>query len=256
MSSSDQEGSIIANGSANPNDIGGGNAGRPVKELPDKKEYENLQSKLGEQGRELGEYRQFFEGVAPLLDKLDKSPDLVQAIINGTIDENLAKAAIDNRVSISDAKAITQAHTEVKKELGKKYEGASTEDITKMVEARVNEVRKEMESSLKNVEDARSFEQTVNEFINSTPDFPKYAEEVEKWLGKHSDITDIEVAYYAVKGHLSEREAANRAESDKANYAKEMAMNASGGRGNQTFFPEGIDPADSLIAGRSNPNVF
>lgn len=257
VSSNDQEGSIIANGSANPNNIGGNKGGETNKVLPDvTKEYENLQSKLGEQGRELGEYRQFFEGVAPLLDKLDKSPELVRAIIDGKVDEELAKAALQDKITIGDAKVITQAHTEVKKELGKDYSKTSNEDISKLVEERVGQVKKEMEMSLKEVEDARSFEQSVNEFINNTPDFPKYAEEIENWLTKHGDVTDIEVAYYAVKGQLSEREAARVAENDKAEHAKNIALNAGGGRGGQIIFPEGMDPADVLISSRSNPNIF
>jgi len=48
-----------------------------------KSQYEELESKLGEQGNELGKYRDFFKQVEPLLGELDKQPELVQAIVDG-----------------------------------------------------------------------------------------------------------------------------------------------------------------------------
>lgn len=220
--------------------------------------YTELESKFGEQGRELGEYRTFFEGVSPILDTLDKSPELVQAIVDGKLDNETAKAALEGKLTIGDIKVAEQAHAEVKKELGAKgYEKASVEDITKLVEEKVGSVRKEMQDNLRENEDLRAFENKVNDFVNRTPDFPEYARDVEKWLDNHSDINDIEVAYYAVKGQLSGKEAAKAAEEERAEYAKEMALNAGGGghRANFIDSSEG-DIIDSLIAPRSNPNNF
>ena len=90
-------------------------------------------------------------------------------------------------------------------------------------------------------------------------DDPLWAREKEKVFFLffiHEDVTDIKVAYYAVKGELSENEAAKRASRDQAEYAKNQALNAGGGGGTAGYFPEGVDPADVFIAGRSNPNVF
>lgn len=212
--------------------------------------YEELESKMGGMGNELGEFRSFFEGISPLLDKLDKSPELVQAIIDGKIDADLAKAVIDGKVSIGDAQAVTQAHTEVKKELGNKgYNQTSAEDIAKLVEQKVGEVRGE----LKEVEEMRSFEAGVNEFIANTQDFSEYASEISDWLDEH-DVTDIRVAYYAVKGQVSEREAKKQAQRDAADYQK---GNVAPGGGNGAYYvPNSGDIVDQLIAGRTNPNLF
>lgn len=80
-----------------------------------KAQYEELQTKLGSQGQELGEYRQFFQGISPLLDKLDEQPELVQAIIDGKVNSELAKAAAEGKVQIEDAAIVSKAHEEVKK---------------------------------------------------------------------------------------------------------------------------------------------
>jgi len=257
-SSNDQGGSVIDAGPGNPNNLGDGSTGQPKGNEPDYKNlYEELEKKLGSQGEELGEYRTFFEGVAPLLDTLDKSPELVQAIINGQIDENIAKAAIEGKISVGDAKTITQAHSEVKKELGnKEYAKATPDEVAKMVEDRVSKVEAKFKEDLKGVEDARVFEQAVNEFIANTPDFTDYAQAVETWLDDHKDVTDIKVAYYAVKGELSEAEAGKRAEEEKAEYEKNVALNAGSGAGGISNIPEGTNAIDILVAGRSNPNIF
>ena len=258
-SGSDQPGSAIYNGPMDPNKFNGGNMGQPGNQpqVDYEKAYKELEQRLGLQGKELGEYRTFFEGVSPLLDTLDKSPQLVQAIIDGKIDESIATAVVEGKVTIGEAKAITQANAEVRQELGKKvYEKSSVDDISKMVEDRVAGIKKEMEGRITQVEEERIFEQTVNDFISRTPDFADYAAQIDNWLDEHEDVTDIKVAYYAVKGELSENEAANRAAKDQAEYAKNQALNAGGGAGTAGYFPEGVDPADVLIAGRSNPNVF
>lgn len=44
----------------------------------------------------------------------------------------------------------------------------------------------------------KAFEAYVNDFISRTPDFKKYAVEIDKWLDTHDEI-DIDVAYRAVK---------------------------------------------------------
>lgn len=255
----DQAGSAIGNAPADPNNFGAAAAGQAESAagVDYKNLYEELEKRFGSQGQELGEYRSFFEGVAPLLDKLDKSPDLVQAIIAGNVDENLAKAVLEGKLNVGEAKVITQAHTEVKKDLGAKgYEKTSVEDISKMVEERVNAVRTELEGQMKDNEEAHAFEQGVNDFIGRTPDFADYSQAIETWFDAHPEVTDIEVAYYAVKGKLSEGDAAKRAEAEQAEHAKNLALNAGGGNGNVTSFPEGVNPIDVLVASRSNPNVF
>ena len=69
----------------------------------DTKNYDELVARFGTQGQELGEYRQFFQNIAPLLDKLDQAPELVQAIIDGKVDKNIAQAVMEGRVDVRDA---------------------------------------------------------------------------------------------------------------------------------------------------------
>lgn len=246
---SDGSGSAIADNLANPNNLGSSQGGQQI----DYNEViAGLERKLGTQGKELGELRGFIDNISPLLGELDKSPDMVKAILEGKVDDTLAKAAIDGRISVTDAQAINQAHTEVQKELGKKgYNAASTDDIAKLVEERVGAVRQE----LREVEEARAFESSVNDFIARTPDFADHAKEINEWLDEH-DVTDISVAYYAVKGQMSERQARKAAEANAGEMAKNMAMNAGGGGSRSTHIPEGSSIIDDLIGGRGNPNVI
>jgi len=194
--------------------------------------------------------------MTPLLNKLDESPELVNAILSGKVDKTLAEAALNGKVTIDEAAAITQANTEVKKDLGSAgYKAASESEISKMIEEKVGQIRKETEDKIKDMEDTRSFEASVNDFISRTPDFTDYAGEIDRWLNSH-DVTDIEVAYWAVKGQLSDREARKMAAENAAENAKNLALNAAGGGQRSNFIPASDEIVDQLIAGRSNPNVF
>ena len=236
------------------NSLGDSTGQAQKKESLTVEEVTNLQSLVGRQGNELGEYRQFFENIAPLLEKLDKSPEVVQAILNDKLTADLAKAAMEGKISVTDAAIVSKAHSEVKKDLGKKYDVSSSEDIAKLVDEKVSAVKTEFEGKLKEVEESAAFEKQVNEFINRTDDFAQYAESIDKWLDTH-DVTDIAVAYYAVKGELSTKEAQKKAAEDKAEFEKNLAVQGSG-QGRTTYMRN--DPAliDQLIGGKSNPNVF
>lgn len=256
--SDNKPGSPIADGVPNPNDLGGAKGETPTKEASqiDPVQHKELESLVGRQGEELGEYRKFFTDIAPLLDKLDKSPEIVQAIIDEKITADLAKAAMEGKVSIVDAQIVTKAQEEVKKDLGKEgYKGASPEEINKLVEDKAKEIKVEFQKELKERDELSTFESNVNDFIARTPDFPKYASEIDKWLDEH-DVTDIAVAYYAVKGELSEKEAQKQADIDKAEAEKSGALNMGGGAGNATRIQGDADVVDQLIASRPNPNLL
>lgn len=254
-----EAGSPITNTVPNPNEIGkpsAGGEGETGKKEVSATQYKELESLVGKQGEELGEFRKFFSDIAPILDKLDKSPDLVQAIIDGNVTGDLAKAAIEGKVKIEDAEIVTKAHEEVKKDLGKEaYKGASSEEVSKLVEEKAAEIKKDLDSKLRDRDELTAFESSVSDFVSKTPDFAKYAGDIDKWLDKH-DVTDIRVAYYAVKGELSEKEATKQAEIDKAEESKNLALNASGGRGVRTYVKGDQNIVDSLIAGKANPNIF
>lgn len=223
----------------------------------DPEQHKELESLVGRQGQELGEYRKFISDITPLLEKLDKNPEIAQAILDEKITSDLAKAALEGKITIGDAQIVTKAHEEVKKDLGTTaYKGATAEEISKLVEERTKEIREELKKELKERDDMSTFEANVSDFIARTPDFAEYASAIDKWIDEH-DVTDIAVAYYAVKGEMSVKEAAKKAEADKAEFEKNGALNMVGGSSHPTHI-QGTDSkiVDSLIAGRSNPNVF
>jgi hypothetical protein len=253
-------GSPIANGAPNPNNLGGAGVGQaPAGEAApqiDPAQHKELESLVGRQGQELGEFRKFFSDISPILDKLNESPEIVQAIIDGNITPELAKAAMENKVTIGDAQIVTKAQEEVKKDLGKEgYKGASPDEIAKLIEEKAKEIKDGVQKELKDRDDLLAFESSVNEFIARTPDFQTYASEIDKWLDEH-DVTDIAVAYYAVKGELSEKEAKKQADIDKAEAEKSGALNMGGGSGRATYVKGDENVVDTLIASKSNPNIF
>lgn len=211
--------------------------------------YKQLESKLGSMGQELGEYRNFVGQITPLLEKLDANPDLVRAIIDGKIDESLVKSVIDGTVTPTDAQAVTQASAEVAQQVGEaKIAQLTPEQVEAMIAKRTDEIRKEMEQKV----EMQSFEQRTQAFIESTPDFIEYAEEIDKWLDTHN-IADIEVAYYAVKGQMSSSAAQKAAEEAAAERQKEMVLNAGGGVTYANTAPDGTKLIDSLVGGPANP---
>lgn len=214
--------------------------------------YDELERRFGAQGNELGEYRTFFQSITPLLDKLEKAPELVQAIIDGRIDKQLAQAVYENRVNIGDAQAVQQAHDTVTRQLGADgVKNISDADLTRLIEDKAQELRKEFEDKA----ELRDFESETQAFIKETPDFVDYASDISKWLDEH-DITDIKVAYYAVKGQLSEGAARKAADQVAGERAKEVLGNASGGGTHSRYAPDGSSIVDRLISGRPNPNSF
>lgn len=257
MTNTNGFGSVETGSSNNAPAFNSSNQGSPAGQANEggqidyKAAYEELEKKFGAQGNEVGEYRSFFNNIAPLLDKLDQSPEIVQAILDGKIDKQLAQAAYEGKINITDAAVVSQASEEVKKDLGKDYKATSAEEVEKLIEQKVNQVRRELEES----SDLRSFEERAQKFIESTPDFVDHADKIDKWLDEH-DITDIETAYYAVKGQMSVKEAKNAADRAASDRAKEMVLNAGGGGVQNQFSPDGSRLVDNLIAPRSSANIF
>lgn len=223
-----------------------------TNEVVEKKQYDELFSKFGEQGRELGEVRQFVQEISPLLEKLNASPQLVQAIVEGKVDNATAAAALAGTISLEQAQVVTEAHKEVKQELGKDYKGIDPNDIARLVDEKVAEKIKEIDAR----DEMRSFESRTNTFIEETKDFADYATQIDDWLDQHPEVVDVAVAYYAVKGELTEKEAKRAAEEAAAEAAKDVVLTASGGGVTSQFAPDGTPLVDKLIAGRTNPNTF
>jgi len=255
---SDNSGSPIGTGVPNLNNIGDiVKEGEAPKVEEGKDQVKELESLIGRQGEELGQFRKFFSDIEPLLDNLDKNPDIVRAILDGKVDSDLAKAALEGKVSISDAQIVSKAHEEVKKDLGEKgYEGASPEEVNKLVEERAEKLKQEFDVEFKRRDDLRTFETNTRDFISRTPDFEKYATDIDKWLDKHDEVTEVSVAYHAVKGELSENAAKKQAEVELAEANKKMALNTGGGSSIATHIGKDEEVIDSLIAAKSNPNNF
>lgn len=223
--------------------------------------YEDLESKLGQQGEELGEYRKFLTEITPLLEELKKNPELVQYIAEGKVDEKLAKAIAEGRVEVKDAMQVAQAHSEVKKDLGKDYNKANPQDVERLIAEKVEKLDKKiaeteakLSESVTDVEERRKFENSVNDFIESTDDFQQYAGEIEKFFEEHPDQFDIRTAYYAVKGRNMTKAEAAKAEELIAEERKRVAMNAGGGTSQAGALRVGEDAFETLVSHRGSPN--
>ena len=226
-----------------------------------KSQYEELETRLGQQGQELGEYRDFLKQVGPLLDQLDKQPDLVKAIMDGKVDATLVQAALDGKVSIKEAEQVSKAHEEVKKELGKKeYDNKSSADIEKLITDKLvglkDELTKGFNKNISDVEHMREFENHVNDFVSKTKDFGDYADDIQKWFDEHPTQDDIEIAYNAVKGERLSKAIAEDKSKIAAKANKEVAANAAGGGSQSTTVIEDKNLIDTLISPKSNPNLF
>lgn len=231
----------------------------------DEEMYKELEKKLGEQGKELGDYRSFFEEVSPLLEKLDADPDLTKAILDGKISSETLKPVLEGKASIDDAKAVTKAHEDVKKEMGKEgYDKATPEEVEARVaeklgkefDTKLDKFKAEVTQNLNDSEKLKEFEDRISSFIDATPDFPQYAEAIDKWCDEHPHIVDIQVAYEAVKGQALADRYKKEEEERSAEAAKDVAANASGGSSKSTGQFNKEELLDKLIRGTGNPNVF
>lgn len=211
--------------------------------------YQELESKFGEQGRELGEYRQFINQISPLLTVLDQNPEFAQAIAAGKVDPKLMKAVVEGKATIAEAQATAQAHEQVKKDMGAQaYAQATPEQITQKV---TEQLSGQIEQRFKDAEELKDFEDNVNSFINNTSDFTDYADDIQQWLENNPEQDDIEVAYWAVKGYkTAQAQIASQGEG-----AKQVAQNAGGGAAPAAgSVQQQQDPWDALVAPRTDPN--
>jgi len=247
-----------------------GNAGetKTTEETVPKSQYEELERKLGEQGRELGdkdkeikEFRDFFADITPVLEVLDKDHALTQAIVDGKISSDLLKSIESGDITKPQAEVITKAHEDVKKELGDEgYKAASKEEIEKLVADRLseetNKISEQVNKKLVEAEERRDFQDYLTDFISSTPDFPDFADEIAKWFDEHPEQWDIRVAYEAVSGNATKARYQKEEEIRLAEEAKNVAANAGGGSGQQTGSISDADLFDKLVGRVSNPNSF
>lgn len=220
------------------------------------KQYKELEKKLGSQGEELGKYRKLFEDTAPILEKLNDDPDLAKAILDGKIDSSLVKDVVEGKTSQKDAEAVSQANKEVKKEVGEEaYEKMNSSEIEKLIEKKVNEAEEKFSKELDEKERMQEYQKSISDFIAKTPDFAEYADEIDKFV-EQTGVTDIKVAYDAVKGKALQKKYEEDEEDKKAELAKQVASNASGGSSQSSGKISSSDKFDELIGKRKDPNAF
>ena len=226
-----------------------------------KQTYEDLESKMGTMGEELGNYREFVKEFQPLLDEFEKQPELVDLIMSGKIDSELANAVAEGKVKIEDAAVVASAHEEVKKDMGKiKYDKSSPEDIEKLISDKASELFKneslKIRGDVDSLKEELAYKDKLNKFIKDTPDFPEFSGRINDYIKEHRDIDDIEVAYHVVKGVHYEELIKKKAEDDAAEEEKNRALNATGGGSQGGTIPSGNSTIDDLVSGKGNPNVF
>jgi len=231
-----------------------------------KNDYEELSRKFGEQSEEVGDLRNFVKVVTPLIEKLESQPEVIEAIMAGKIDKNLAQSVMEGKVKIEDATQVADAHAQVKKELGKEqYDKTSPaqieELIMKKVEEKVGQVVDRLTKSEQNLnkaltesEERREFENKTNNFIKNTTDYQDYAVDIDKWFDEHPEQFDIEIAYHAVKGKKYTQQSIKEAEEKAAEEAKNFAANAGGGQSQGSSIVRDQNIIDSLISSHKNPN--
>lgn len=255
---------------ANPNKLGdaGQLAQKTSEEMVPKSMYAELERKLGEQGNELGKarednkkYSEWLDDTRPLWEQLEAQPDLVKAITEGKIDSTLVQAVLDGKVSFKEAEKVTEAHEQVKEDLGKKgYETSTPEQINNLVEKKVNEITAGVEERVKKTflaeKEERDYEEKVKDFVRNTSDFAEYSIDINKYLELHPNLSDIEIAYQAVKGIRLQKEREASIEKDKAEAAKNFATNVSNGGSRSSSMIKDPDEISKFIGVISNPNKF
>ena len=268
----DPSASELISGSVDPNSGPLENKGEPEKKeevdlekyVP-KDQFSEAEKLIGTQGEELGRLRKletFVDEISPVLDKLDDK--MIDAIISGKFDSNLAESVLSGKVKIEDATIVAKANEEVKKEVGKEeYKGLSTEEIEKLITAKVNETvglkSKDIDAKLTNAEKKREekeFKEDASTFVANTPDYAEHADAINKWLDEHENQYDIRVAYDVVKGKVLGELSKAEAEKQQAEEAKNLAANAAGGGSQGGSFSAGQSTIDDLVGDSSDPNSF
>lgn len=247
-----------ANASGQTSDTNNAN-GAPVGYVS-REQYEQLERKLGEQGSELGSAREYVEIVEPILEKIRSNDALFDIISGDILTPEMAQAILDGKVTIGEAKQITSANEEVKKELGKKeYDKRTPEEIEALIiqkaEEKFDEASKRLEAKLDNREEEKQFTDGIAAFIKNTPDYIDFADDVNQFFKDHPQQDDIEVAYRAVKTDKLQSILEGRNGTEAAAYAKQLAMNASEGdvRGGTISSKSGA--FEDFVSTSVNPNA-
>lgn len=193
------------------------------------KNYNDLETKLSDQGAELGEYRKFVNEAYPILEKLGDSPELLNAIREGKIDDAVVQQLLSGNITPKEGEQIVTAATKEANKEGKS-ENMTQDQIDALISSKVNEVIKQMDSRVSELRNEQEFKAQIDEFVEKNSDIKDHIDAIQEWL-EENDSTDLVTAYYVVKGKMSESDARKQADLDRGEIAKNIAMNASGGHG-------------------------
>lgn len=241
---------------------GSGSAGEAAIDLDKyvpKEQYESLEGKLGEQGEELGKLRGYFNDTHEFIRLFDDAPKLVDAIVTGKVNEDLAQKIIDGKVTIAEAEKVQEkAHEEVKKDMGdKKFKDADPELIASLVAEKVAEqikpVKEEVKGEIESFKELQAEEKKLEEFVKETEDFEDYAEDIIEYYKEHEEA-DIETAYHVVKGRALAKKAAEDKQKRETEEAKNAAARPSSGQGSRTGVIEDEDMIEKFISVPKDPN--
>jgi len=218
------------------------------------KENENLKKVLGQQGQELGQYREFVTKIEPFAEKVESIPSLFDAIMSDKFSEEVVRMVAEGKISQKEAKDAQRVQAEVKKEVAK----MSPDDLNELIRAQVEAAMPSVDTAVgTKVEEFRIEQRQIAdaaEFIEKTEDFQAYADEVHSYLESHPDLMDVSEAYYSVKGRLLTEAAAEKARENAAEISKNVAVGSvpGGGTRRQAVQDSG-GMADSLFGTAVSP---
>lgn len=256
---------------SNPDPLAAGAQGESGKQTStneltneERKEFDNLKSLVGEQGRKLGDYEKFVENMGPLFEKLDSQPEVIQGILEGKITSDLAKSVLEGKTNVETAQQVSQAHEQVKKEAGATYKSLSTEEVENrimskletMMTQKFSEFQSKVQGRIDTSEEERKFENYNKDFVARTPDFKDYADDMWAWFEENPYQWDMSVAYEVAKGRRLAAANSKKSESATAEEAKNLALNASGGGSQVSGVITDKSIVDQLISNSPNPNYL
>lgn len=212
---------------------GNGESKINLEDFVPKSQYAELERKLGSQGKELGEARAFITELTPLLDKLDANPEVVEALRDGKLDSDLAKAILEGRIGIVEAQAVAKANEDIKNDMGEAgHAQLSPEELAKQILEKIQpvieNVKVELKKDIDEVKDVREFEEEVAKFIASHPDYDDYADAITAYTEEHPEQQDLEMVYHYIKGRAQAAKAAADGEKASVEASKESLPPATG----------------------------
>jgi len=274
---------IPASATGNDGQRGGSDASDANKAISDKV-LADLQVKIGQQGKELGDAKKERDELAAkvgeweswltdnqeLLSAVDSNIPLRQAILANKLTPELIQAVLNDEITVKEAtEEAAEAKEEVKDDLGDSFAEKSPEEIQKLIDKKVKEnVKSEVEGAISSFrkessqkererireEEDRKFDESQAKFIAETKDFDAYRSKVRDYIEENPGVADISVAYWAIKGLESSGLKKKSDEAENAEAKKDFAANTGIGGGVNAGGIKQSDKYGDLIQRHRDPN--